>query len=301
MLDAQQRLQDLEQHPSPTSTPPATPDPENFAAAAGAASGGPQPTATVVSRAQWDEYRSQHPDTALVASTPGGRPDGDFPTTDAAELQKSLDEWAHLAEPFHALVAIDISGSMGEPVSPDGTTRMDLTKGAATTAVKLFPEHDALGLWVLSRNLDGDKDYREVTPVEKLSAEDRGTTQRERLTQDAESLRYIPQGYTGLYDTTLAAYRQVLRDDAPDSLKTVILLTDGMDQDPDSIGLDKLLTALKDEQDPDNPVRIITVGISQDADEGVLRQIADATGGSAHIARSPQDIQEVFVRALTGT
>ena len=190
---------------------------------------------------------------------------------------------------------------MGQKASPDGATRMDLTKAAATTAVGLFPEHDALGLWTFARHLDGDKDYREVTPVEKLSAEDRGTTQRERLTQDAESLRYIPQGYTGLYDTTLAAYRQVLRDDAPDSLKTVILLTDGMDQDPDSIGLDKLLTALKDEQDPDNPVRILTVGISQDADEGVLRQIADATGGSAHIARSPQDIQEVFVRALTGT
>lgn len=300
VLDAQQRLQNLEQRPSPTSTPPATPDTATFAAAAGAASGGPQPTATVVSRAQWDEYRSQHPDTTLVASTPGGRPDGDFLTADDAELQSSLAEWAHLAEPFHALAAIDISGSMGEPVAPDGTTRMDLTVGAATMAVKLFPEHDALGVWEFSRNLDGDKDYREVTPIEEMSAEDGGITQRDRLMQDAESLRYIPKGYTGLYDTTLAAYRKVLHDDAPGSLKTVILLTDGIDQDPDSIGLDNLLKALKDEQDPDNPVRIITVGISQDADEAVLRQIADATGGSAHIARTPQDIQKVFVRALTG-
>lgn len=298
--DAQQRLQNLEDHPSPTATPPTTPEPGSVAAAAGAASGGPQPTATVVSRAQWEDYRSEHPDTALVAGTPGDRSDGGFPTVDDATLRDSLDQWAHLAAPFHALVAIDISGSMGAPVAEDGTTRMDLTVGAATTAITLFPDHDALGLWVFSHELDGDKDYREVTPVKELSSEDQGTSQRERLAEDAESLRYIPKGYTGLYDTTLAAFQRVLADDAPDSLKTVILLTDGMDQDENSIGLDNLLKTLKEEQDQENPVRIITVGISQDADEDVLRQIADATGGSSHIARNPQDIQEVFVRALTG-
>lgn len=47
-------------------------------------------------------------------------------------------------------------------------------------------------------------------------------------------------------------------------------------------------------------MRIITVGISSDANEDVLKQISEATGGSAHIAEQPEDIQDVFIEALTG-
>ena len=68
----------------------------------------------------------------------------------------------------------------------------------------------------------------------------------------------------------------------------------------EAAGLDELLTTLEKEQDPENPVRIITVGISQDADAKVLKQIAETTGGTSHIARAPEDIQKVFVDALTG-
>lgn len=290
---ADERLEQLVKHSTAATT--ASPSPLSPALAAGAASGAPPRSATVVSRAEWDAYRSRNADTELVASTPGD----DAPTADDAALQQALAQWQHLAEPFHALVAIDASGSMGEKVDQDGSTRMDLTKAAAATAVGLFPEHDALGLWTFQRHLDGDKDYRSLTPVRELSASVDGGTQRDQLSRDAESLTYAPDGYTGLYDTTLAAYREVLHEDAPGHLRTVIVLTDGMNHDPGSISLDNLLTMLKDEQDPDNPVRIITVGISKDADEDVLKQIAEATGGSSHIARTPEDIQDVFVKALT--
>ncbi|MCT1722080.1 MULTISPECIES: VWA domain-containing protein [Kocuria] len=290
---ADERLEQLVKHSTAATT--ASPSPLSPALAAGAASGAPPRSATVVSRAEWDAYRSRNADTELVASTPGD----DAPTADDAALQQALAQWQHLAEPFHALVAIDASGSMGEKVDQDGSTRMDLTKAAAATAVGLFPEHDALGLWTFQRHLDGDKDYRSLTPVRELSASVDGGTQRDQLSRDVESLTYAPDGYTGLYDTTLAAYREVLHEDAPGHLRTVIVLTDGMNHDPGSISLDNLLTTLKDEQDPDNPVRIITVGISKDADEDVLKQIAEATGGSSHIARTPEDIQDVFVKALT--
>ena len=290
---ADERLEQLVKHSTAATT--ASPSPLSPALAAGAASGAPPRSATVVSRAEWDAYRSRNADTELVASTPGD----DAPTADDTALQQALAQWQHLAEPFHALVAIDASGSMGEKVDQDGSTRMDLTKAAAATAVGLFPEHDALGLWTFQRHLDGDKDYRSLTPVRELSASVDGGTQRDQLSRDVESLTYAPDGYTGLYDTTLAAYREVLHEDAPGHLRTVIVLTDGMNHDPGSISLDNLLTMLKDEQDPDNPVRIITVGISKDADEDVLKQIAEATGGSSHIARTPEDIQDVFVKALT--
>ncbi|MDO4918004.1 VWA domain-containing protein [Kocuria sp.] len=292
--NAEQRLRQVAEDPAPSSPAPAHPTAPAYAV------GAEHPAATVVARSAWEDYHSQHPDTSLVASTPGDRPASDAPTGDDAALQQALTDWKHLAEPFHALVAIDTSGSMGTSISPDGTTRMDLTRAAAGTAVGMFPEHDALGLWTFERHLDGDKDYRSLTPVRELSAPVADGTQRDELAQDVKSLTFSPNGYTGLYDTTLAAYRQVLHDDAPGHLRTVIVLTDGMNHDPGSIGLDELLTTLRDEQDPENPVRIITVGISQDADAKVLKQIADATGGSSHIARSPEDMQNVFVDALTG-
>ncbi|WHF21628.1 hypothetical protein QJS66_15655 [Kocuria rhizophila] len=65
----------------------------------------------------------------------------------------------------------------------------------------------------------------------------------------------------------------------------MIVPTDGINQDPAPLGLDQLLTTLEKEQDPQNPARIITVGISQDADAKVLKQIAETTGGTSHIAR----------------
>ncbi|MBK4119837.1 von Willebrand factor type A domain-containing protein [Kocuria rhizophila] len=292
--DAARRLQQVAEDPAPSTAPAADPSAPAYAA------GAQHPAATVVTRGEWEDYRSRHADTTLVASTPGDRPASEAPTADDAALTQALGQWQHLAEPFHALVAIDVSGSMGTKALPDGSTRMDLTKAAATTAVGLFPEHDALGLWTFERHLDGDKDYRSVTPVRELSASVDGGTQRDQLSQDVQSLTFSPDGYTGLYDTTLAAYRQVLHDDAPGHLRTVIVLSDGMNHDPDSIALDELLSTLKAEQDAENPVRIITVGVSKDADATVLRQIAEATGGSSHVARTPQDIQKVFVDALTG-
>jgi len=291
---ASQRLAQVAADPAPSTAPAEDPSAPAYAA------GAEHPAATVVTRAEWEDYRSQHADTALVASTPGGRPASDAPTADDAAVVRALGEWQHLAEPFHALVAVDISGSMGTKALPDGSTRMDLTKAAAATAVGLFPEHDALGLWTFERHLDGNKDYRSVTPVRELSAQVDGGTQRDQLSRDVQSLTFSPDGYTGLYDTTLAAYRQVLHDDAPGHLRTVIVLSDGMNHDPDSVALDELLSTLKDEQDTENPVRIITVGVSENADATVLRQIAEATGGSSHVARTPQDIQKVFVDALTG-
>lgn len=258
----------------------------------------PALTHTVVTRTQWEEWRAKNPDTTLVASTPGGREDQDFQRVDETTLQQSLDQWNRLARPFYALVALDVSGSMAEPALPDGSTRMDLTMRAAEMAITMFPEHDSVGGWVFSRNMVEARDYREIAPITAMDTMDNGLTHRERLLRTAAQLRSTG-GDTGLYDTTLAAYRQVLAEDVPGALRTVIVLTDGLDNDPGSIGLENLLRSLREEQDPDNPVRVITVGISDAADARVLQQIAEATGGSSHIAKKPEDIQTAFMRALT--
>ncbi|MCX6491392.1 MAG: VWA domain-containing protein, partial [Rhodococcus sp.] len=78
----------------------------------------------------------------------------------------------------------------------------------------------------------------------------------------------------------------------------VIILTDGANEDPNSISLDELLATLRTEQDPSRPVVIVTIGITDDADAGVLQQISAATGGTSFVARNPAEIPNVFVNAL---
>src|SRR3546814_12873925 len=58
-------------------------------------------------------------------------------------------------------------------------------------------------------------------------------------------------GGTGLYDTTLAAFRSAQKDYDPDYFNAVVLLSDGANDDPGSMRQADLLKALRDEADPE--------------------------------------------------
>jgi secreted protein with Ig-like and vWFA domain len=105
-------------------------------------------------------------------------------------------------------------------------------------------------------------------------------------------------GATGLYDTTLAAFKEVQDSYDPNFSNSVILLTDGQNEDDNSISLQGLLAELKALEDPARPVLILTIGITEDADADSLQQIADATGGTSYVAESAADISTVFVDAV---
>ena len=65
-------------------------------------------------------------------------------------------------------------------------------------------------------------------------------------------------------------------------------MTDGANDDPGSISLDRLVRELKPARSPKRPVRIIGIGISDDADYPALKRIAEATGGQAYSAEPPR-------------
>lgn len=84
----------------------------------------------------------------------------------------------------------------------------------------------------------------------------------------------------------------------PRAVNSVIVLTDGANEDPDSITEAQLLEILAREQDPARPVIVVTIGITEDADAQTLAEISRVTGGSSYVARDPADIANVFVNAL---
>ncbi|KQU46781.1 hypothetical protein ASG84_09895 [Rhodococcus sp. Leaf278] len=216
---------------------------------------------------------------------------------DQQAAESTLKQYQVLALPSRALVMEDVSGSMN--YSAGANTRIAMTVQASETGNRLFPDNASMGLWAFSIGLGGgSQDYKELAPIRRMDEKVGNTTQREVLLQQTRTLPSLVGGGTGLYDTTLAAFRTVQEGYDPDAVNSVIILTDGANEDPDSISLDELLSTLRAEQDPSKPVVIVTIGITDDADAGVLQQISAATGGTSFIARNPAEIPNVFVNAL---
>ncbi|UPK76091.1 substrate-binding and VWA domain-containing protein [Nocardioidaceae bacterium SCSIO 66511] len=218
-----------------------------------------------------------------------------MPRTD--EVASILSAWTLLSRPSRTLAVIDVSGSM--EYSAGSASRMALTVEAAQAGQRLFPDGSSLGLWAFSVGLgDKDRDYLPLVPVRPLGAEVDGMNQRALLEKSIDGLIGRTGGGTGLYDSVLAAYRAANDSYDPDAVNSVVVLTDGENEDPGSVSLDKLLDTIEVESNPDRPVRIITIGITEDADVSALEAIAHVTGGSSHIAVNPDEITDVFIGAL---
>src|SRR5690606_12197112 len=118
------------------------------------------------------------------------------------------------------------------------------------------------------------------------------------LVAGLESLPDLAEGGTGLYDTVMAAFQEMRANYQPGMINSVVLLTDGRNEDdPDGVDLATLLNTLTAQFDPSAPVPVITIGMGPDADMDALRQISDATGTTAYQARDPREIRSVFFQA----
>ncbi|MFC6352610.1 substrate-binding domain-containing protein [Rothia nasimurium] len=214
--------------------------------------------------------------------------------------------YALQSAPLNALVVLDASGSMLLPVAGTDKSRMDITVESVLAGSQLFPARDSMGLWKFSRDLtlpDGTvSDYQELLPVRGFEETVDGKTQRELLQEAGSGIAATidPNGFTALYDTTLAAFRSAKENYTYGSVNAVIVLTDGENHDDNSISQEELISTIQAEQDPANPVFIIMIGVSEDADMNALTTIAQSVGGEAHMASSPTDIQRIFAEALTG-
>jgi Ca-activated chloride channel family protein len=212
----------------------------------------------------------------------------------------TLESWNNARKRSNVLAVFDVSGSMKEEVpGTGGRTKMDLLKQAAARGLALFAPETNLGSWVFSTNLSGGKDWREDVPIGPTNAKlPNGNTRRQAMFKTLAAMQ-ASNGDTGLYDTSLAAFRAVKRSYAPGRLNIVVLLTDGINDDPDG-GIDQgtLLKTLKAEQG-ERKVQIVTIAFGANADLTALKRISAATGGRAFVARDPRDIERVFTDVIS--
>ena len=216
----------------------------------------------------------------------------------AAQRVSALGLWAAVRTDMRMLAVMDVSGSMREQAG--SRTRIQLAQAAASTALDTFPQSSQVGLWEFSTDRDGvGKDYKELQPIRALT--DRGPdgkTQEDALNRSFAGMTDSVAGNTGLYDTLLAAYRSVKASYQPGYVNSVVLMTDGVNDDASGLSLDQLLAALKAERDKNRPVRVILIGLGDQTDAATLKRIADTADGASYVAKDPKDITTVFIEAL---
>ncbi|WP_147458725.1 substrate-binding domain-containing protein [Micromonospora sp. BL4] len=203
-----------------------------------------------------------------------------------------LSGWSGVQRSARILTVIDVSGSMAAPVPGTDETRLGATVKAAQEGAGLLLDNSELGIWVFSTKVDGDRDYREILPVAPLRA------QRARLADRLDAVRVKSGGGTGLYDATLAAYRDARQHWTPGRINLVLVMTDGRNEDEDSIGRPKFLAELTRLQDPRRPLPIIFIGLGRDVDPDELTAIVKVTGGQVFRTEQPSGIRQIFFSAL---
>jgi hypothetical protein len=237
------------------------------------------------------------PDNSAGFSPGPGAPQGPptpTPTTDPGLIQQTLSTWSAVTQPGRLLAVIDVSGSMLTPVAnAPGLNREQVTVRAAQGGLGLFDDSWAVGLWVFSTDMDGHTPYKELVPIGPLSS------QRQQLLNGLASIQPKKNGNTGLYETTLAAYKAVQQGWDPGRVNSVIIMTDGQqDNPPNGMTLDQLVGELQKAVNPRQPVELIAIGIGTEVSKAELTRITETVGGGVFIATDPTQIGAIFLQAI---
>ncbi|MFC8617027.1 substrate-binding and VWA domain-containing protein [Micromonospora purpureochromogenes] len=211
---------------------------------------------------------------------------------DPFAIDRAVSGWSIATQSGRMLAVVDVSGSMKTKVPSAGNaTREQVTVSAASRGLNLFDDSWSIGLWTFSTELVGSRDWREEVPINPLS------TNRGRLEQKLAGIR-PSSGNTGLYDTVLEAYKTVQQDWEPGRVNSIVLFTDGKNDDKNGISQASLISQLKQLNDPERPVQVVIIGIGNEVSKTELQSITNVTGGGTFVTEDPSKIGDIFLKAI---
>ena len=185
---------------------------------------------------------------------------------------------AHKLQKVTSIMVLDQSGSMSNPAEVgDKESKMQALKIAAKEFVKSIRE---------------TKDEMVRSSVLKFSDRVESpinfTNRRSILNSVIDNL--VPEGETALYDATYAGI-EALAAENPKGTRAVIVLTDGIDTSSRRRVEDDIIPLAKEEN-----VKLFTLGFGPKGQlaEGVLKKMADETGGEYFHANNKDDLIQIF-------
>jgi Ca-activated chloride channel family protein len=213
-------------------------------------------------------------------------------------LAELLGVWPSLVRPNSALMVLDTSGSMTDPVPGTDLTRLELVQRSALQGLGLLNNDSRVGLWQFSTDLTPTTPYRELVPIGQVDDDLDGVSRQQAMIGAIQQLQ--ADGGTGLYDTVYEAYVTAQEAFVPDALNMVVLITDGRDEDHDGRSLRELLADLAELVQPDRPLPIMALAVGEEADAASLEQITEVTGGRTIVTRDERLAIQQVVLAFAG-
>lgn len=178
-----------------------------------------------------------------------------------------------------------LPAKLAPPRSPEGTAvvliidksssmegrKMELARVAAIGVVENLRPIDQVGVLIF------DNSFEWAVPIRR--AEDKTTIKR--LISGI-----TPDGGTQIAPALAEAYRRIRPGNA--TYKHIVLLTDGISEEGDSLSLAKEAESQK--------VTISTVGLGQDVNRSYLERVAAGAGGKSYFLTEPQGLEQLLLR-----
>ncbi|MFN8482273.1 MAG: vWA domain-containing protein [Anaerolineae bacterium] len=180
--------------------------------------------------------------------------------------------WKQTKRPVDLTVVVDTSGSMrGDKINAG--------RSSLAQFINLLDDRDRLQVIVFNSKLN------EMSPLSPIAPK------RADLVRRVSGI--VEGGETRLYDTVLDAYKGLTDKGNPKSIRAVVVLTDGQDNQS-ATKLPALASAIQiPPEQGGNAIKVFTIAYGSDADRDVLKQIADATGARMYEGK-PENIQQVY-------
>ncbi|MDY7090130.1 MAG: substrate-binding domain-containing protein [Actinomycetota bacterium] len=213
---------------------------------------------------------------------------------DTKTITQLLGSWTAITQPGRMLAVFDVSGSMKAKVpTAGGLTRAQVTQGVARQGLGLLDDRWSVGNWTFSTDMAGKRPWVENVPISPCA------THRAELEAAIGRIVPKPDGDTGLYDTALAAYQRMLQGWRPGVSNSVVIYTDGQNDNPGGLTIGELVDRMAKLRNPARPVRMIIIGMGTAIDRKELEAIVRAAGsGGVFIATDPAKIGEIFLEAI---
>jgi Ca-activated chloride channel family protein len=191
------------------------------------------------------------------------------PSEEVVEVVQNV--WWYTKRPTNVYLVVDTSGSM------EGS-KMAHTKIALQAFVdQIRGDRDQVGLIAFASDVEAVRSLRHLDE-----------SGRADVSQAIEQLR--AQGNTALIDGVWEAYTHLLTEDDPEAINAIVVMTDGQENDSRHT-LSDLRRRFQSEQGPS--VVLFTIAFGDDADEALLRSMAELGGGQFRRA-DETEIEELY-------
>ncbi|WP_280258397.1 VWA domain-containing protein [Nocardia abscessus] len=239
-----------------------------------------------------DYLRKPEQAQAFVTAGFGSAPQTAAAVPSRGALDKVRDTLAHPVLGVRSTVLVDVSSSMG--TAEGATTRLANVLAALNSTMTVMPPEFGLGVWTFGKNLDGNTPYRVAAATAPLT-----TDQRTKISTALNSVRPDESRSDQAYPSLIAAYKSAVTGYTPGRTNSVLLITDGPDDDSTVTGT-QLAADITAAIDRTRPVRVDVIVLGGSGTQ-TLQALAQQTGGSYTRLATSDDISfgSAVVKALT--